>query len=303
MVKLINPLSKTTTMSLISDKGELPKIISLLLTDGCLTRGTRTWRLVYAGKSQELHNIFRQTVKDVFGFEAFREEKDSKGITITIFSSVKAGNELIKLCNSFRTKACKTSKICSIFNGKQGACYKCEPVKINGIDYPKIEFDRVFGNLPKDVLIESFKLAFSSDGGVVLGAKWHKRFNRWEFTRRVILKCSHPALRKSYVNTLAKLDIKAKEWDSSVVIDTKQDIINFANEIGFIDGVEVSQKSLYWEGFEKNHVLKILLKTFEINPSFWKEFHDKKDLIMFLHRIFWRKGGGVHPSKSCTPFK
>ncbi len=270
------------------NKRDISKLITLLLTDGCLKRGTRTWRLVYAGNSKKLHETFRKLVKDIFDIENFYERKDSKGVTITEFSSVTAGNELIRLCNSFRTKACKTSKICGKFNGNQGACYRCKPIKINGIEYPNVEYDKIFNSLSKNILKETLKLAFSSDGGVVLGVKWHKRFNKWEFTRRVILKCSHPALRKSYVNTLANLKIKAKEWDSSIVIDTKCDIIKFADGIGFLKGVKVSSKSLYWEGIEKNEVLKILLKTFEINPSFWKKFNNKKDLIMFLHRICWR---------------
>ena len=268
------------------NKGEISKLISLLLTDGCLKRGTRTWKLVYAGKSEELHNTFRNLMKNIFGIENFYERIDSKGVKITEYSSVNAGNELIKMCNSFRTKACKSSKICSKLQGKKGACYKCKPIEINGIEYPKIEYDKIFNDLQKNTLKESLKLAFSSDGGVVLGVKWHKRFNKWEFTRRVILKCTHPTLRKSYVNTLAKFEIRAKEWDSSVVIDTKRDIFNFASEIGFLEGVKVSSKSLYWEGYEKNHVLRVLLKTFKINPEFWKRFDNKNDFIMFLHRIF-----------------
>lgn len=259
----------------------LSKLLGLLLTDGSVKHESRTYRIVYAGSSEELHKEFKKLVQKLFQIETFYERRDTKGIKITTYSSVNAGKFLVKTCNTFRTKACETFPVCGKFRNRNMACINCKPKTIGGIQYPSVN-TKILENLSKGKLLEVFKLMFSADGGVVLGVKWHKKLKRWEFTRRIVLKCSHPELRKKYRKLLQKTDIETKEWDSSIAIDTKHDIEKFSKTIGFVDGVEASRKSLYWYGFEKNSVLEKLLKTYNFDQKFWKGFTRKEDIINFL---------------------
>ncbi len=245
------------------NKQDLANLIGLLLTDGSVRFGSRTYRIIYAGKSEELHKIFRNLMKRLFGLKNFYERIDNKGVKITQYSSKETGEILVNLCNTLKTKSLQTYPI----------------------TYPKIKLD-IFKELTRNELKEVFKLMFSADGGVVLGVKWHKRFNKWELTRRVILKCSHPGLRKFYRNLLKqKLDINTKEWDSSIAIDTKNDLYKFAKEIRFVNNLKVSDKSLYWKGYEKNKVLDVLLKTYQVKPDIWKSFKNQIDVLNFIRRL------------------
>ncbi len=245
------------------NKKDLAKLVGLLLTDGSVRYASRTYRIVYAGKSEELHKIFRNLMQSIFDLQNFYERIDNKGVRISEYSSKEAGDFLVNLCNTLRTKSFKTYPV----------------------TYPTINLD-IFNQLTSDELKEVFRLMFSADGGVVLGAKWHKRFNKWELTRRVILKCSHPNLRKFYRDLLRnKLAINTKEWDASIAIDTKRDLYKFAKEIRFVDKIKASGKSIYWEGYEKNKVLDILLKTYQADPNIWKSFKHQSDVLHFIRRL------------------
>ena len=240
-------------------KQSLAKLIGLLLTDGCVRFESRTYRIVYAGKSEELHKIFRFLIHELFHLDKFYERTDNKGVKITVYSSKKTGEYLVNLCNTFITKYDSSAR-----------------------KHPKINLN-VFEKLNNNEMKEVFRLMYSADGGVVLGVKWHKLLNKWEFTRRVILKCSHPDLRKKYRELLRKkIEIRTKEWDSSIVIDTKKDIIKFHDDIGFVNKVRASEKSLYWNGVEKNEILRKLIFTYDYDKEFWEKYKKKQEILKFL---------------------
>lgn len=265
-----------------TENSDIAKLVALLLTDGSVSIASRTCRIVFAGNCDELHHEFKRLMQQVFGIHNFYIRTDSKGVKITVCSSVNAGKTLREICNTFRTKACKTFPICGKFRNRPNACLKCKAAIINGIQFPTVNIN-ILKKLSKDDLYNVLKLMFSADGGVVLGVKWHKTLNKWEFTRRIVLKCSNPNLRKKLKKLLHKINIDAKEWDSSLAIDKKSDIKRFSENIKFIDSIEVSPKSIYWTGFKKNDVLIKLLKTYNYKKSFWDKFSNKEDIINYLH--------------------
>jgi len=235
------------------------------LTDGNVRFGSRTYRIVYAGKSDELHQIFRKLMNNIFGLENFYEYTDKKGVKTTTYSSKIIGEYLINTCGTFKKAQSRT----------------------NPKDYPKINL-KIFYEITTQELKEVFRLMFSADGGVVMGVKWHKRYNKWELTRRIILKCSHPGMRKVYRYLLKeRLEINTKEWDSSIAIDTKDDLFRFAKEISFVKNVKVSKKSLYWQGYNKNNILSILIKTYKIKPERLKSFKMQNDVISNKPKNYW----------------
>ena len=67
---------------------------------------------------------------------------------------------------------------------------------------------------------------------------------------------------------LRKIGITGKnlKQDSLVRIQGKKDLELFANEVGFMKGVQITQHSAYWEGFEKEKVLQMLIASYG-NPK------------------------------------
>jgi hypothetical protein len=63
----------------------------------------------------------------------------------------------------------------------------------------------------------------------------------------------------------------------------------FKDIIGFIDGVLVTRNSKTWRNFEKNKILDIALKTFEMSKplttGLWSKFNSKQEIISFLKSL------------------
>jgi hypothetical protein len=69
-----------------------------------------------------------------------------------------------------------------------------------------------------------------------------------------------------------------------VVLERKEDLIKFQKEVRFVDGVKVTKNGI-WSGMDKNNVLDILVKTFEIPQSFIDKFSSKEEIINFLKTL------------------
>ena len=74
-------------------------------------------------------------------------------------------------------------------------------------------------------------------------------------------------------------------YKRQVVLFKKQDIIKFRKEIGFIRGVKVTKDSKNWEGFEKNLILDLAIKTFELKKKDLQEFKMKNEIALFLKSL------------------
>ncbi|MBI3290006.1 LAGLIDADG family homing endonuclease [Candidatus Microgenomates bacterium] len=108
-------------------------------------------------------------------------------------------------------------------------------------------------------------MAFSCDGGVNLYVARGKY--SW-LIRNVYLSCQHPTLIKQYLYLLEEVGIIGKIlWqDSAIRIQGRKDIEEFASKIGFMSGVRITQNSTYWQGFEKQKVLKLAITSYG-NPK------------------------------------
>lgn len=108
-------------------------------------------------------------------------------------------------------------------------------------------------------------MAFSCDGGVNLYVARDKY--QW-LIRNVYLACKHPVLIKQYCNLLNKIGVTGKilQKDHLIRIQGKKDLESFANKVGFMKGVQITQHSTYWEGFEKEKVLQMLIASYG-NPQ------------------------------------
>ncbi len=73
---------------------------------------------------------------------------------------------------------------------------------------------------------------------------------------------------EQYDYLLKKLGIVGKIlWKDEILrIQGKNSLENFAKEVGFMEGVKITQNSAYWQGVEKQEVLKLAIKSYG-NPQ------------------------------------
>lgn len=241
---------------------DLGILIGLLITDGCVTWSGGSWRITFTGKSKELHKIFKEKVNKLFGINKFTEIIDKLGVLSTSFRNKKIAEFLHKEIPTFRTKP--------FGNG----------------ELPPTRLPTFFKELSSKELAEILKVMFSADGSAVLGVKWHKTKARWVFTRRISFASVHPTIREQVAELLReKFGMNPKIWKKEIVLDEKNDIFRFQKEIGFVDGVKISRKSKNWIGFEKNKILELIVKTFQLRKKDLEKFSNKEEIINFLKTL------------------
>jgi hypothetical protein len=82
-----------------------------------------------------------------------------------------------------------------------------------------------------------------------------------------------------------KFGMNPKIWKKEIVLDEKNDIFRFQKEIGFVDGVKISRKSKNWIGFEKNKILELIVKTFQLRKKDLEKFSNKEEIVNFLKTL------------------
>jgi hypothetical protein len=247
---------------------ELGVVIGLLLTDGWVSKNKSSWQIGFTNRSEELHELFKEKIKKIFGDVHFTTTPNSKnkGIKVTTLTSKKIGDFLHSFTPSFRKKA--------FTNGTFSNC----------------KLPDFFFNLSKEEIKQVLSAMFSADGGVTLSVGWRKRNVKcrinegWEIKREIILGCKNPRIKKQIIKLLEKLGFNPREDKIKIVLEKKRDIIKFKNEIGFIDGVKIS-KSNTWKGFEKNQILDLAIKTMELKKKDLKQFKNKEEVVNFLKSL------------------
>ncbi|NHI91665.1 MAG: hypothetical protein EAX96_04115 [Candidatus Lokiarchaeota archaeon] len=60
------------------------------------------------------------------------------------------------------------------------------------------------------------------------------------------------------------LEIKHSVKPYSLEMRSRESILNFKKKIGFIKGVKMTGNSKYWEGFSKDYILDLIIKSYSI---------------------------------------
>ena len=223
---------------------DLAILLGLLFTDGCVSpKRVHSWRIYFAAVSKNLVKIYGDTLQRVFDLpsERIRHDKTADDLYRIIVNSKKIGNFLVNNFGTFRTLR--------LSNGKLPATRL--PIR----------------ELSETGCIKPFlQAAFSGDGGVSFypayrtgshgGTKW--------LIRTVFLSCEHPLLRDQYMQMLSLLGIQARNvpQDGKIKIETKENILKFYQEVGFLAGVSVTGNSKFWRGYDKQQVLKLLVSSY-----------------------------------------
>lgn len=218
-------------------------LLGILYTDGCLSKkGKNGWRFFLGNTSWPIIQAFKESLMRLYDLSEERIRISSKYVNgkpfyKAVVDSKEIGQLLTKKYGTFRT------------------------LKING-DYPTAKLPD-FNS--KEAVRLFLRIAFSCDGGINL----YVARNRYRFLiRNVYLACQHPVLQKQYFELLRGLSIEGKilEKDELIRIQGKESLERFAQLVGFMSDVKITQNSAYWQGVPKQKVLKLAVASYG-NPQ------------------------------------
>jgi hypothetical protein len=236
---------------------DLAILVALLLTDGCVSASRL---LIFHNKSEAMHELFRQQVVKLFGSVHFTERIESNGTKRTQVASKLIVKKLLEACKleTFRRKQFE-----------------------NG-EFPAVKLPEFIKSLSRSTVNKFLQVVFSADGSVSLGVRWHKKNKSWEIRRRVELTCKHPELRNDFFELLKFSGFSPRISGSNITLEKKNDILKFAQEIRFIEGVRIGGDSKNWKGFEKNQILDFAVRTLNFTKKDLENFNTKEKVIDFF---------------------
>ena len=234
-------LLRDYTSNIVNEK--LVALLAFLFTDGGISRhGVNSWRIFFANSSLPAIEMFRALLADSFNIPLARiKVRPRQGhhyfVTLT---SKEIGNFLIERFGTFRTLKFK-----------------------NGL-FPTTSIPVAWLEQTQSFPL-FLKVVFSMDGGVKFYPMCDKNKGKRWLERRIALACHHPELRKQYSYLLEKAGIRAvnKEKEKIIVISRKENLLRFARDIGFLDGITVTRHSKFWIGEEKNEVMRLMIQSYE----------------------------------------
>jgi hypothetical protein len=240
-------------------------LVGLLLTDGSVSKNGSSWTIEFINKSEELHKLFRTQVSKIFGTHSIREINDHRSPEIkrSLLKSNSVARTLLQVIPTFRTK------------------------RNNDGSFPASCIPSFVFSLSKDEIAKVLQVIFSTDGCVSIWPTWNKRKKLWEVKKLIKISCKHPIIRGQIVTLLKKLGFEPtlREINDEIVLFKKRDIIKFDKEIRFVDGVKISKKSKNWKGFEKNQIVSLAIKTFNLKKKDLERFKTKEEVINFLKHL------------------
>lgn len=252
-------MNKDVNTNVLEPNVDLGILIGLLLTDGWVNpKGV----IGIANKSEALLTLFKNKVRSLFQRDNFCEFIDKRTNVKTIeLNSVEVVRLLLNVCPTFRT------------------------IPFSDGTLPKTRLPTFVLEFKEDQIREILKIMFSADGAICLGVKWNKAEKRWKFTRKVTLTCWNLTLKEDIGKLLSSLGIKFKISNTDIIIERNMEILKFTKFVSFLDGVKISRKSKNWEGFEKNRILELAVKTFDLKKKDLQKFRTKEEVINFLKSL------------------
>ena len=225
---------------------DLGILVGLIVTDGSI--GEK--EIEFTGKSKRLHKIFEELMRKKFGVKKFWRGNDSR-------------DKEIKRTKVFGKKISKDLR---------------EVTK---------NFSEWVFKLKKEEIRRILQVMFSTDGCITLWPVWNRKKGVWEIKKCVKFTSKSKHLREVLFKMLTALGFQPTERENNdeVVLFKKEDIIKFAKEIGFVPGVKVTKNSRNWHGFEKNQVLDLAVKAFELKKKDLENFKTKEEVIDFLKSL------------------
>lgn len=232
---------------------DLLLLVPFLLSDGGISpKGTNGWLIYFRNNDKILINYFINFLNRTTQNKIQIQIKKDKSYFVRV-NDKELGNQLNKLCLSFRTQPCDAHPICSEYR-KNGVC------KFQTIDkkYHKIILPSKF--VENEKMRRLFlRIYFTCDGGVsVVSSNGKYPF----LVRKVFVDIKHPSLRDDIYKVLITAGFIPRVYSTQIRLTTQGDITKFKKTIGFVKGVKISKHSNSFYGFGKNKLLDLLVKSY-----------------------------------------
>lgn len=242
----------------VKENVDLGILIGLLLTDGCVRKNK--WKIVFTNKSEALQNFFKTKFISVFGNANFIEISRPNGVKNIEVNSKQIVTTLLKFTPTYRTR------------------------KFDDGTFPSVKIPEFIFKLKEKEICKILQAMFSADGTVCMSIKWNKRKEKWVFGRRVKITSQNPRIKQQVAELLQKCGFSPSIQCDGVALERKSDIIRFAKEVRFVDGVKVTKNKI-WREKDKNVVLDLLVRTFKISQTELNKFKSKEEIINFLNNL------------------
>ncbi|MBL7160394.1 MAG: hypothetical protein ISS93_00900 [Candidatus Aenigmarchaeota archaeon] len=242
------------------------RLVALCLSDGGVGFSSGTKYIHFTNQSPILLDLFKKEIRKFSNSKIHKQIKE-RGITLRVFDKNLVKN-LLEISPNFRTKPVDHHPV----NRKIQ-----EITTLNGIKYPKIR-------IPNDIFIskrdksEFLRIYASCDGYPSIFPRKYS----WSAVERIVaIVAQHPIIKKRISELLTEFDINHKIKMSGVFMRSREAIIKYKENIGFVDGVRMTGNSKFWKGVTKNKVLDIISKSYDIKfPS-----KDKSDVLRVLKSV------------------
>lgn len=252
---------------------------AFLLTDGGISSKGDKWLIYFRNKDDFILEEFNKILK--VENNKIWTSKRNDGTTFIRVVDNKLANKLFELSPSFRTKACNTFPICQHLTGKLSRCNIVGTVYVNNIEYPKVQLPSILF-MSKRLACNFLKIYASCDGGVSVSLTKNKK-KSYFLVRKVLISVKHPVLSDQITRLLKHLDFQPSQYKDQIRLVKKKDIIRFHKQVGFINGCKVSNDSKYFCGIEKNQLLNMVIKSFDI-PKYLVDILKQKSFSSGLSR-------------------
>ncbi len=204
------------------------KLSAMLVTDGCIIGSPKKLKIRFINKADSLHHEFKNLVRKLVKDKVkILEVMDKNGVKTSEVNS----NRLARFLNSL-------------------------------IGKPKHLPLELMENCDKNLLNEILKLMFSCDGSPVFTWKFDKKKRIWRNVRRIKFASKNRKLLLQVVEILHQLGFHPQISTQEIILERKSDILKFANEIKFVEGVKMGKRSK-WNFLTKNDVLDMMVSSFD----------------------------------------
>jgi len=267
------------------NKVRLARLLGFILTDGGISNRNGKPEVFFTTKDRVLAEIFIKDCKSLFKMTP-KQRRNSNFHDLRIISS-DISKKIVNLIGSGRKKPCNHEPVCPLLQGKEREIIH-EHIKIGNEIFPVVKVPE-FIKKDRKCIREFLKAVFTCDGGISLFPR--VGHGKLRIERELFLACKNPTLRNEIENLLKLLDIKCvnSEKKGKILIRDCENIRKFQKLVSFIEGAKITKNSKFWQGIEKNEVLKLAVKTFgmskPLSKGLWTKFESRNNLISFLRSM------------------
>jgi hypothetical protein len=230
----------------------------MLLTEGSVSKSTRSWRISFKNKSKMFVEYFARCFQKFFK-RSVRVIQTRDGTYLAYTYSTEIARKLLSIVSSFRTKACTEKPLCPLYlKNKEEHLKEC--IFFDGKPYHKLQLPEEIFKLPTEARRELVKILVSAEGHIVFSKIKGRRPN--EIVRKILVTCYHPMLKEQFKELIESCGIGCNfEGKYRIRISGRSNLIKFKEEIGFFPDVKLS-KGKVWKGIPKQHLLSLLVSSY-----------------------------------------